>query len=88
MLRSIKGDTVLDHRSSIMQWQGGLVAHMEVDRFIAQSLHWAVVRMRDPGFMGGRYSKDQFEPASSLSVIFNPPEPQTPTPMSAAPVSE
>jgi hypothetical protein len=86
MLRNIKDDTVLEHRSAIIAWQGGLVTHMEVDRFLAQSIHWSAVRIRDADFLGGRFAKGYFEPASSLAEIFNPSEPRVPTPMSAAPV--
>jgi len=59
---------------------------MEVDRFLAQSIHWSAVRIRDADFLGGRFAKGYFEPASSLAEIFNPSEPRVPTPMSAAPV--
>lgn len=89
MLRSIQEDKLLDHRSNIIAWRGGLVAHMEVDAFLAQSLHWAAARLRDlESFRDGKFSKNyRFEPAASLAIIFNPPEPQLPTPMGAAPVT-
>ena len=88
MLRSLQDDNLLDHRSNIIAWRGGLVAHMEVDAFLAQSIHWAAARLRNiEGFRGGKFAKGyRFEPTESLAVILNPPEPQLPTPMSAAQV--
>ena len=88
MLRSIQGDNLLDHRSNIIAWRGGLVAHMEVDFFLAQSLHWAAARLKDiESFRDGKFAKGyRFEPAASLAAVFNPPEPQVPAPMQAAPV--
>jgi hypothetical protein len=89
MLRSIQEDKLLDHRSNIIAWRGGLVAHMEVDAFLAQSLHWAAARLRNlESFRDGKFAKNyRFEPAASLASIFNPPEPQPPTPMGAAPIT-
>lgn len=73
MLRSIQGDLLLDHRSKIIAWQGGLVAHMEVDAFLGQSLHWAADRLHNlEFFQDGKFAHNyRFEPAESLAVIFN-----------------
>lgn len=87
MLRSIQGDKLVNHRSTLIPWQGGLVAHMEVDSFLSQSLHWAAARLRDLGsFRGGKFAQNyRFEPVDSFSPIFNS-EPELPTPIGAAPV--
>lgn len=89
LLRSIQEDKLLDHRSNIIAWRGGLVAHMEVDNFLAQSIYWAANRLRDlESFRDGKFAKNyRFEPMAGLASIFNPPEPQVPAPMEAAPVS-
>jgi hypothetical protein len=88
MLRSITHDTIVEHQSALIAWQGGLVPHMEVDRFLVQSLHWSAVRIRAVDFLGGRFSDGYFEPALSLAEVFKSPEPRMPTSMSAAPTTE
>lgn len=85
MIRSIVEDTVVEHRSLLTAWNGGLVSHMEVDRFLTESMVWAAARVKDvENLRGGIFSKDRFECAESLTVLFNPPEPRMPTPMTAA----
>lgn len=88
LIRSIQGDSLIDHRSGIMAWNGGLVAHMEVDHFLSESLPWAAARLKDvENFQGGKFSKFKFEPAESLLNLFNVKEPSTPAPMEASPVA-